>query len=42
MSKLNGFNGYNFTEICDYVGVGEAKIEGSVLTIGGQTSVVLK
>lgn len=31
-----------FTEICDFIGMGSATLEGTVLTVGPQTSVILK
>ena len=39
LSKLK--NG-TFTEVCDFIGMGEAALEGTVLTVGPQTSVILK
>ena len=42
LSQLSGLNGYSFSQICDYVGVGSAKLEGTVLVIGAHTSVILK
>ena len=39
LSKLEG---YGFTEICDFIGMGSATLEGTVLTVGPQTSVILK
>ena len=39
LSKLE--NG-SFTEICDFIGMGSASLEGTVLTVGPQTSVILK
>ena len=38
LSKLEG----SFTQICDFIGGGEAKLEGTILTVGPQTSVVIK
>lgn len=35
-------NGYTFTKICDYIGQGKAKLNGTVLTVGPQTSVIVK
>lgn len=32
----------SFTQLCDYIGMNSAKLEGDLLTIGAQTSVVLK
>lgn len=34
--------GYEFSEICDFIGVGDAKLVGTILTLGPQTSVILK
>ncbi|MDO4565258.1 MAG: alpha-amylase family glycosyl hydrolase [Clostridia bacterium] len=34
--------GTDFLQICDYIGQGEATLEGTTLTIGPQTSVILK
>lgn len=42
LSKCSGLNGYTFSQLCDYIGVGSATLEGSILTIGGQTSVLVK
>lgn len=39
LSKLK--NG-TFTQVCDFIGMGTAVLEGTVLTVGPQTSVVLK
>ena len=39
LSKLEGTA---FTEICDSIGMGSAVLEGSILTVGPQTSVILK
>lgn len=39
LSKLEA---YAVTELCDYIGVGDAKLEGTTLTLGPQTSVILK
>lgn len=38
LSKL----GASFAQLCEVVGMGEAKLEGTTLTIGAQTSVILK
>ena len=32
----------NFTQICDHIGVGDARMEGTTLIIGPQTSVIVK
>ena len=43
LSKCSELSGYTPTEICDIIGVsGTAKLEGTVLTVGPQTSVILK
>ena len=39
LSKLEGVR---FTEICDAVGMGTARIEGNVLYLSGQTSVIVR
>ena len=39
---LTSLSGGNFTEICDYIGLGSATLEGATLTLGPQTSVILK
>ena len=39
LSKLEG---YAFSELCDFIGVGTATLEGTVLTVGPQTSVIVK
>ena len=31
-----------FTELCGFIGMGEATLEGTVLTVGPQTSVVVQ
>lgn len=41
ISAFSGLDGYTFKVICDYVGVGKAKLSGTTLTIGAQTSVIL-
>lgn len=41
LSTLSGLDGHTFTKLCDYIGMGEARLEGTVLTIGAQTSVIL-
>lgn len=33
---------YGLTTLCDYIGMGTATLDGTVLTIDGQTSVILK
>ncbi len=39
---LSSLEGLSFTELCDFIGAGEASLEGSVLTLAPQTSVILK
>ena len=42
LSKCKDLDGYSFSKICDSIGVGNAKLEGTILTIEGQTSVLVK
>ena len=42
LSTIEGLNGNIFTEICDFVGVGGATLEGTTLTLEGFTSVILR
>ena len=42
LSKCTGLDGYSFTELADYIGVGSAKLNATMLTVGPQTSVILK
>ena len=42
LSGCSALNGHAFAEICDAIGAGEATLEGSMLTVGPYTSVVLK
>ena len=35
-------SGYDVTALCDYIGMGEASLEGTTLTVGPQTSVILE
>ena len=39
LGKLENFA---FTEVCDFIGMGTAVLEGTVLTVGPQTSVILE
>ena len=39
---LSKFDNCSFSEICDFIGMGSASLEGSVLTLGPQTSVIVK
>lgn len=42
LSKCKDLEGHIFTQLCDFIGSGTATLEGTVLTIGPQTSVILK
>ena len=42
VTTFSGLNGYTFKQLCDYVGVGDAMLNGTKLTISGHTSVILK
>ena len=42
LSKCASLMGYTFTEICDFIGSGSARLEGTTIVIGPQTSVILK
>lgn len=39
---LSKCSGCSFSKICDYIGMGNAKLNGTVLTLGPQTSVIVK
>ena len=39
---LSKFEGCSFSELCDFIGVGSATLKGTTLTVGPQTSVILK
>lgn len=39
---LSTFQDCNFTEICEYIGVGTARLEGTTLVLGPQTSVIVQ
>lgn len=39
---LSGLDGISFTELCDVIGMGNAVLEGTILTVGPQTSVILE
>ena len=39
---LSTFEGFAFSELCDYIGMSNASLDGTVLTIGAQTSVIVK
>ena len=42
LSTCTAFDGVTLSTICDYIGQGEATLNGTVLTIGPQTSVVIE
>lgn len=42
LTRCAALAGMSVTELCDYIGVGEANLNGTILTIGAQTSVILK
>ena len=42
LGECQGLDGNTFATLCDRIGVGDAKLEGTKLTIGPQTSVILK
>ena len=42
LSTCTALEGYSFRELCEIIGVSSAKLEGTVLTVGPQTSVILK
>ena len=42
LSTCKGLEGLTLTQMLDFIGVGTAKLEGTVLTVGPQTSVLLK
>ena len=42
LSTCTGLRGITVSDLCDFIGMGSAKLEGSILTVGPQTSVILK
>ena len=42
LAQCAALAGMSVSELCDYIGVGEANLNGTMLTISGQTSVILK
>ena len=42
ITTLSGLGGRTFGTLCDAIGVGPAKLEGSTLTIGAQCSVIIE
>ena len=42
LSQIPGLKDANLQQICDFIGCGDAKLNGTVLILGPQTSVILK
>ena len=42
LSTLNALKSEQFEKISDYVGMGKAKLKGTVLTLGAYTSVIIE
>ena len=42
LSKCSKLEGVDFSKICDYIGQGKAKLNGTILTLSPQTSVLIK
>ncbi len=42
LSACAALSGINFVAVCDSIGVSGAKLEGTILTVGPQTSVIIK
>ena len=42
LADCKGLDGNTFSTLCEYVGMGKARLDGTVLTIGAQTSVIIK
>lgn len=42
LTRCAALAGMSVTELCDYIGANEANLNGTILTIGAQTSVILK
>ncbi len=42
LSTCAGLAGMTISQLCDYIGVSEAKLNGTTLTVGPQTTVILK
>ena len=42
LSQCKDLDGYTFSTLCDYIGAGTAKLEGTILTVGPYTSVILQ
>ena len=42
LSECADLEGVEISELCDFIGVGDAELDGNTLTVGPQTSVILK
>lgn len=42
LSECTGIDGYSFTQLCEFIGAGSAKLNGTTLIIGPHTSVLVK
>lgn len=42
LSLCKDLGGKSFSKVCDYIGQGNVKLDGTILTVGPQTSVVVK
>ena len=42
LSACKDLQGESFEKLCDFIGVGTAKLEGSTLTLGPQTSAIVQ
>ena len=42
LSQCKSLEGYSFSQLCDAIGAGTAKLEGSLLTVEAYTSVILR
>ena len=42
INDLKGLDGFEITEILDYIGVGTASLDGNTLTVGPHTSIIIK
>lgn len=42
LAECAALTGYTVEEICDYIGVNKANLKGTILTVGPQTSVIIR
>jgi glycosidase len=42
LSEIKGLDGHTFAKVCDYIGMSKATLKGTTLTLGPQTSVIMK